>query len=58
MTAKTGKQMMSMHILPQILKSKSTWNLAIQQNVTWRIFFFKNYDKNEAGGTSYRNLFV
>ena len=52
MTAKTGKQMISIHILPQILKSKSNQNMKFGHSTECNMkdIFFKNHDKNEAEG--------
>ena len=48
MTSKTGKQIITIHILPNISRSKGNKIMKFGQfiNVTWKIPFSKNYTLN------------
>ena len=48
MTSKTGKQIITIHILPNISRSKGNKIMKFGQfiNVTWKIPFSKNYMQN------------
>ena len=48
MTSKTGKQIITIHILPNISRSKGNKIMKFGQfiNVTWKIPFSKNYTQN------------
>ena len=51
MTSQPGLQTFVIHIFPISHNAKATrqWNWVNYKNITRETFFFKNYDKNEAG---------
>ena len=52
MTSKPGKQIIAIYILPNTSRSKGNQAMVFGQiqNITRKIFFFKNHAENEAGG--------
>ena len=51
MTSKLGLQTIAIHLLPNISKSKDKQTMKLDQlrEYNKKIFFFKNYAKNEKG---------
>ena len=63
MTSQPGKQIIAIHILSNISRSKGNQTMTFGQlieynNRTIKIFFFKNYALHEAEETSSRPLFL
>ena len=48
MTSETGKQIITINMLPNISRSKGSQAVKFSEFIDNMIFFFKNHDKNEA----------
>ena len=48
MISQPGYQLIIIHILSNISRSKGNWNLVSQENITREIFFFNFHAENEA----------
>ena len=48
MTSETGKQIITINMLPNISRSKGSQAVKFSEFIEYNIFFFKNHDKNEA----------
>ena len=51
MTSQTGQQIITIHILPNILRSKDNQVMKFGQLIQWNVrnIFFKSYAGNDAG---------
>ena len=48
MTSETGKQIITINMLPNISRSKGSQAVKFSEFIDNMIFFFENHDKNEA----------
>ena len=51
MASQTGQQIIAIHILPNIARSKTNQAMKFYhliEYIIWKIFFFKNYKEKEA----------